>query len=87
MRAKGCGTTPVPRLLRGRPSPPAPDGGDAAPSLDRSRSAELGSAAALVPFAPFRRQHVHRELGPPAYLFGSEELLRLLDHARCWRER
>ena len=49
MRAKGGGTTPVPRLLRGRASLPAPDGSDAAPSLDGSRS-----AAALVPFAPFR---------------------------------
>ena len=53
MRAKGCGTTPVPRLLRGRASPPAL-GCDAAPSLDGSRVALLGSAAALVPFAPFR---------------------------------
>jgi hypothetical protein len=49
MRAKGGGTTPVPRLLRGRTSLPAPDGSDAAPSLDGSRS-----TAALVPFAPFR---------------------------------
>ena len=49
MRAKGCGTTPVPRRLRDRASLPAPDGSDAAPSLDGSRS-----AAALVPFAPFR---------------------------------
>lgn len=54
MRAKGCGTTPVPRLPRGRASPPAPGGGDAAPSLDGSRVALLGSPSALVPFAPFR---------------------------------